>query len=148
MASYTFTVHIDAPRDLVFDLWTNLERAPEWVGGLTHFSDVTGPVQQRGTRYAAHFGRMASPTEVLEADRPHVFATNFGSRLLAGENHATFESEDGGTRLTQIFVVRGLIPRIAARIFATGAYRGSFRGELDEFVKIAEADARAGRPGA
>ena len=146
MATYTFTVRIDATPDLVFDLWTNLERAPEWIGGLTHFRDITGPVQQRGTRYTAQFGRMASPTEVLEADRPRVFATRFGSRVLAGENRATFEPDGDGTRLTQTFHVRGLLPRIMARIFATGSYRGSFRGELDEFVKIAEADARAHPP--
>ena len=148
MATYTFSVHVDAPPELVFDLWTNLDRAPEWIGGLTGFTDVTGPVQQRGTRYTARFGRMSSPTEVLDAERPHVFATRFGSRLLAGENRATFEPKDGGTRLSQTFLVRGLIPRIFARIFATGAYRGSFRGELNEFVKIAEADARASQPAA
>jgi uncharacterized protein YndB with AHSA1/START domain len=148
VATYTFTVHVDAPPEQVFDLWTNLDRAPEWIGGLTRISDRTGPVAQAGTRYTAWFGRMPSRTEVLDADRPRVFATRFGNRVLAGQNRATFEPEDGGTRLTQVFEVRGVIARLAARIFATGSYRGSFRGELNEFVRIAEADARSDKPAA
>jgi hypothetical protein len=39
-----FVVQVSAPREQVFDLWTNLDRAHEWIEGLTRITDVTGPV--------------------------------------------------------------------------------------------------------
>jgi uncharacterized protein YndB with AHSA1/START domain len=138
MGTHRFTVHIDVPPERVFDLWTNLDRAHEWIEGLTGHTDVTGPIDQVGTRYTARFGSMSSPTEVLEVERPRVFRTRFGNRLLAGESRATFEPEDRGTWLTQEFVTKGVVPAIAAWIFSIGSYRGSFRGELNAFAKIAE----------
>ena len=142
MGRYQFTVDIAAPRDQVFDLWTNLDRAPEWIGGMAGVSDVSGPVDQVGTTYVTRFGNWAkSPTTVIAAERPARFATRFGNWLLRGENHATFDETPAGTRLTQTFVTNGIIPAIAARIFATGSYKGSFRGELNEFKEICEREA-------
>jgi uncharacterized protein YndB with AHSA1/START domain len=137
---YRFTVNVKAPRERVFDLWTDFDRAHEWIEGLTRITDVTGPPDVAGTRYTAWFGRMRSPSEVLEADRPRTVKTRFGSRLLRGVTKATFEEEGDGTRLTQEFWTEGLVPAIAARIFATGDYKGSFRGELATFVRVAERD--------
>jgi uncharacterized protein YndB with AHSA1/START domain len=143
MGEYRFTIHVAAPPEHVFELWTNLERAKEWIGGLSKFTDVSGPLDQVGARYVAWFGSMASPTEVIAVERPRLFRTRFGNRMLRGENEATFEPDGEGTRLTQTFRTEGLIPAIAARIFATGSYKGSFRGELAHFGRIAESDWRS-----
>ena len=143
MGNYRFTIQIDAPPEQVFALWIDLERAPEWIGGLTKITDLTGPLDQPGARYTAWFGRMRSPTEVLEVDRPRFIRSRFGNALLRGETSASFEPAGAGTRLTQTFRTQGIIPAIAARIFATGSYKGSFRGELAEFGRIAEQDARS-----
>ena len=97
-----------APREQVFDLWTDLERGHEWIEGLTRITDVTGPVTTAGTRYTAWFGRMRSPTEVLEVDRPRLLRTRFGSWLLRGVQQATFEDQADGTRLTQEFWTNGI----------------------------------------
>jgi uncharacterized protein YndB with AHSA1/START domain len=142
MPHYRFTVHVDAPPERVFDLWVNLDRSHEWVEGLTRITDVTGPADQVGTRYTAWFGRMRSPSEVVEAERPRHVKTRFGSSLLRGTTRATFEPEGNGTRLTQEFWTEGVVPAIAARIFSIGSYKGSFRGELNSFVRIAEREAR------
>jgi uncharacterized protein YndB with AHSA1/START domain len=147
MGEHQFSIHVDAPADDVFDLWIDLERAREWIGGLTRITDVSGPLDRPGARYVAWFGSMRSPTEVLEVSRPHLFRTRFGSRLLAGENVATFEPEGRGTRLTQTFVTEGFIPAIAGRVFSIGSWNGSFRGELEHFGRIAEADARQAAAG-
>lgn len=146
MGEHRFRIHIDAPPEHVFALWTDLDRAPEWIGGLIGYTDVTGPVDQAGTRYTALFGPMRSPTEVLEVERPRFIRTRFGTWLLRGETTATFEPEGGGTRLTQMFRTQGIIPAIAARIFAIGSYKGSFRGELAEFARIAERDRASSGP--
>ena len=141
MGTYRFDVDIAAPPERVFDLWTNVERAHEWIEGISRVSDVSGPPGQTGTRYTLWFGGMASPSEILEADRPRSIRTRFGNRMLRGETHVTFEPTPAGTRLTQEFRTQGIIPAIAARIFAIGSYMGSFRGELNAFVRIAEREA-------
>ena len=140
MGVHRVSAHVAAPPDHVFSLWTDLDRMKDWVGGVTRVSDVTGPVAQAGTTYTVWFGRMASRTEVLEADPPRLFRTRFGSRVLAGESSARFEPEGDGTRIDQEFRTTGLIANIMGRIFAFGSYRGTFQGELNAFARIAEAE--------
>ena len=143
MSRYTFVLDINAPREQVFDLWTNLDRSPEWIEGMAGVSDVSGPVDQVGTTYVTRFGNWAkSLTTVIDAERPSRFRVKFGNWLLRGENGATFEERDGGTRLTQTFDTVGIIPAITARIWASGSYKGSFRGELNTFKEICEREAR------
>ncbi len=108
MAVYRFETLVAAPREVVFNLWTDLERMAEWVGGVTKVTDVTGPTDQAGTRYTVWFGGMRSPTEVLEAERPRLLRTKFGNRLLRGQTSVSFEPEGEGTRLTQEFRTEGL----------------------------------------
>ena len=144
MGKYQFTIDVAASPDQVFDLWTDLDRMKEWIGGVTGVTDVTGPLDQAGTRYTVLFGSMRSPSEVLAVERPRMIRTRFGNRVLRGETLVTFEPVDAGratTRLTQVFQTEGLIPAIMARIFATGSYKGSFRGELEAFRQIAEREA-------
>jgi hypothetical protein len=81
---------------------------------------------------------MASQTEVLDVERPRRFRTRFGNRILRGENEATFEPDGDGTVLTQRLRTHGFVSAIAARIFAIGSIRGSFRGELLAFKRLAE----------
>ncbi|CAN5605096.1 hypothetical protein BH23CHL8_BH23CHL8_21590 [soil metagenome] len=144
MGEYSFTVHVEAPPEPVFDLFTHPDRMHEWVGGVTRITDVSGPRGEAGSSYTVWFGRMASPTRILESERPRRIRGRFGNRLLRGEMEATFESEGDGTLLTQRFRTEGWIPAVMARMFATGSYRGSFRGELNEFARIAKRESRGG----
>jgi uncharacterized membrane protein len=138
VSRYQISVEIDAPPEHVYDLWIDLTRMREWIGGVTSVTDVVGSPEQAGSRYVVHFGPMKSRTEVLVAERPQVFRTRFGTWLLRGESQAAFEDLAGRTRLVQQFEIEGIIPRIAARIFASGSYQGSFQGELNTFKAIAE----------
>ena len=141
MGRYTIATHVEATPEHVFALWTNLERMGEWVGGVSRVSDVSGPVDQAGTRYVVHFGPMKSPTEILEVERPTLFSTKFGNWMLRGLSSATFEPDGNGTRITQTFQTVGVIPAISSWIFSRGSYEGSFRGELEKFARIAEREA-------
>jgi uncharacterized protein YndB with AHSA1/START domain len=141
VGEYRFEVRIAAPVELVFDLWTDLDRTHEWIEGVTRVSDVTGPPGRAGTRYTLWFGSMRSDAEILEAERPDRLLTRFSSRLLRGETEVRFEPSTVGTGLTQTFRPEGLISAILARIFATGSWKGSFRGELATFVRVAEREA-------
>jgi uncharacterized protein YndB with AHSA1/START domain len=131
MARYTISTRVAAPPEHVFALWTNLERMGEWVGGVTGVTVV-------------HFGPMTSPTEILEVERPRIFATRFGNWLLRGRSSATFEPDGDGTKITQQFETVGRISAISSWIFSRGSYEGSFRGELEKFARLAEREAQAG----
>jgi hypothetical protein len=117
----------------------------EWVGGVTGVTDVSGPIDRLGTTYVVHFGPVKSPTEVIDVERPHRFATRFGSWVLRGTSSATFEPEGGRTRITQEFQTVGRISAISSWIFSRGSYEGSFRGELEKFARLAEQEAAARR---
>ena len=142
MGRHTNSEHIDAPPEVAFDLWTNLERQREWIGGVTDVVDVTGPVGVAGTTYTVMFGSTRSPTQVLEVERPRRFVVHFGSWILRGRNSATFEPQNGGTLLTVRLDTEGIFPAIMAWIFSLGSWRGSFRGELAHFARLAEIEAR------
>jgi uncharacterized protein YndB with AHSA1/START domain len=145
MGTHRFTVHIAAPPDRVFDLWTDLDRFKEWIGGVTGVSDVSGPPGEAGTRYTVLFGSMQSRTEVLEAERPRLIRTRFGNRVLKGETVATFEPDGAGTHLTEELRTEGFVSALMARIFATGSWRGSFQGELNTFAALAEREVNTAR---
>jgi uncharacterized protein YndB with AHSA1/START domain len=145
MARYKLSVHVAAPVEHVFALWTNLERMGEWVGGVTGVTDVSGQVDRVGTTYVVRFGPMKSRTEVLEADPPRRFGTRFGNWILRGRSSATFEADGDGTRVTQEFETVGPISAISSWIFSRGSYEGSFRGELEKFARIAEREAGTSR---
>ena len=98
MGQHRFSIHVAAPPAQVFDLWVNLDRVHEWVGGVSRVTDVSGPPDQAGTRYTVWFGRLRSPTEILEAERPRLIRSRFGNRMLRGETQATFEPDGDGTQ--------------------------------------------------
>jgi uncharacterized protein YndB with AHSA1/START domain len=138
MAVFRLTRHIEAPPDAVYALWTDIARMHEWIEGISSVSAPSGPINQPGTTYTVRIGGSNSPTEVLAADPPRLFHTRFGNRMLRGENVARFEPEGAGTRLTQEMRTEGFVSAIFGRIFASGSYRGSFRGELNHFARIVE----------
>lgn len=137
MGVHRYSTRTSAAPERAFELWTDLERMKEWVGGVTKVTDVSGPIDRAGTTYTVWFGRMRSPTEVLEVERARRFRTRFGNLVLKGENLATFERDGVGTRIEVELRTRGLVSAIFARIFASGSYKGSFQGELNEFAKLA-----------
>jgi len=144
MGEYRFSVHVAAPPEQVFDLWVNLDRAHEWIRGLTSVTDRVGDPGTTGATYVSRFGPVRSPTTVIAAERPRHIVTKFGNWYLRGENEATFTPEADGTRLEQTFRTVGIIPAITARIFASGSYQGSFKGELEHFARLAEGEAAKG----
>jgi uncharacterized protein YndB with AHSA1/START domain len=141
LGRHRFEVRIAAPPEQVFDLYTNLGRMHEWTGGVTGVAEISGPLDQAGATYTVLFGRLRSPTTVLAAERPRLFKTRFGNRVLRGTNEATFAPDGKGTLMTQELQTEGLLPGVMGRVFSTGSYKGSFRGELNEFARICEREA-------
>jgi len=138
MPVHRLSAYSAAPPERVFDLWVDLDRMREWVGGVTKVSDLTGPVDQVGTRYVVWFGPVKSPTVVLAADRPRRFSTRFGNWILRGTNTTTFEPEGVGTRINEVMQSEGWVSAITSRLFSMGSYKGSYQGELNDFARLVE----------
>ncbi|RAX44291.1 SRPBCC domain-containing protein [Arthrobacter sp. AQ5-06] len=138
MATYRLSTFVAAPPERVFATWTDLDRFHEWIGGVPRVTDLVGSIDEAGSRYTVWFGRMASPTEILAVERPRHIRIRFGNAILKGQSDVTFAAEGGGTRIHQVFVTRGFVAAIFGRLFATGSYRGSFRGELEAFRELVE----------
>jgi len=143
MARFEFGTTVKAPPETVFDLWTNLDRLPEWLVGLSKVTDRTGPLDQPGSSYVLWFSGRPARVEVLEVERPRRIRSRLGGGIFMGTTEARFEPEGAGTRITQWFEPDGLGHTIAAWIFSKGSWKGSFRGELNTFKNIAEREATA-----
>jgi hypothetical protein len=123
VAQYTFSIHVDAPPELVFALWTNLQRMGEWVGGVTSVTDLSG--RWIVWRPASSFRAGQSPRSP-QAEPPRRFATWFGAWVLR-QVLGDLEPEGDGTRVTQEFKrSAGSGDPVAC---SRGSYEGSFRGE-------------------
>lgn len=130
MSAYRFTIHVTLPPESAYALWISLEALVLGTGAPTNMTDVVGDPGRAGTTYTVLFGRLRVPTEVLQGGYPHEYRVRHGGTLLRGESVVAFEPEFEGTRLTHEFRPAGLVAHVAALVFATGWYRGSFRGEL------------------
>ena len=44
MSAYRFSLHVAAPQHRVFELWTDLDRMAEWIGGVTKVTRRIGEI--------------------------------------------------------------------------------------------------------
>ena len=94
-----------------------------------------------GSRYTIWFGRRAVRVEVLFPTEPAdgtAYRTRLDGSVRRGESLVRFEPHPDGSRVTLEVRTEGLVPGIAGRLLATGSYRGSFRGDLRLFARLAE----------
>jgi hypothetical protein len=162
VSTHRFSVHANlVPIEALF-LWADLDRATEWLEGVTRVSDVEGPqarpdftlpgrrnplVILPGSRYVLWFRLGPVRHEVVARDDPGStpgHRTRLDGRFRRGEMRVAFEAEDGGSRVSLEMRTEGLLPSIAGRLLAVGSYRGSFRSQLRSFARAAERE-RLGR---
>jgi uncharacterized protein YndB with AHSA1/START domain len=117
----TVTRVFDAPRDLVFRMWTDPAHLMRWWGPRGY----TNPVCELDARIGGSiFVRMRAPSggvvlmngafrDIVEGERlafSAVVAMLDGDALFEGLVTATFEDDDGRTRLTVREQAVGLVP--------------------------------------
>src|SRR5689334_7920217 len=101
---------LDAPRELVFAMWTDAKHLAQWWGPHTYTAPVCEADPREGGKIMIHMRALNGDTHVMEGVYveivPHqriVFATSVdadGARILEGHNVVTFEESGGKTRLT------------------------------------------------
>ncbi len=145
----TLTRLFDAPRELVFRMWTDEDHMAQWWGPR-HF---TAPVCKLDARPGgAIYIVMRGPgfpdhvmsgvfREIVPRERL-VFTNNAldmaGNRLLEGLTTVTFEDDSGKTRLTVHTVATGLVS------FADRMLAGMEAGWSQSLDKLAEAIVNSG----
>jgi Activator of Hsp90 ATPase homolog 1-like protein len=138
LTRYAYTADVNVPRYFLYDLWTDPERMPEWVNGLTRVTDVSGLPGVAGTKYRFWYGSMDERVEVEAAEFPLYVRTRSRFGTIKVETAMAFEQTNAGTRLRLAWVARGIKARIWARVVSMGDYRWTFRADLERFVALAE----------
>jgi uncharacterized protein YndB with AHSA1/START domain len=145
--SRTFTMHVEATPEQVFDLVTNPARFQEWMVPASEVKDITGTPGTVGlgwTTASTFVGRkMENHMRVTAVERPRSFevkGTGTGAATLRGR----FEPMAGGTDVTiegEYDLPLGFIGDAANKLFFEKSYADSWDKSLAKFKALVEAEA-------
>ena len=100
MATHRYSIWIDASPDLVWGVFTDLNRTPAWQTGEPVVSEATGRGDVVGTTYAVRRGLAVSHTTILECVRPYRYRSRTAAYLgMWFELVAYLVPERDGTRV-------------------------------------------------
>jgi len=152
MPSYSFSEHIKAPPARVFELFTDIERAPEHVSGIKRVEVLTeGGVKPgmkwRETREFA--GREATETLEITALEPNKsYRVDCDSHGAIWRSDFRFTPDGDGTRVD--LEMRCLPQTLKAKIMSplsllfAGMLKKAIRQDLDDLKRAAESGGAAG----
>ncbi len=144
----TLTRVFDAPRELVFKMWTDPKHLAQWFGPKEFTNPVAEVDPRAGGRihvvmrapWGSDYPMEGMFREVVRPERL-VFTNNAvdqnGGLLIESVTTVTFEDENGKTKMTMHTDAKGLVD-IAARML-----EGMETGWSQSFDKLADAIARA-----
>ena len=146
MAHVRMQEHIDAPIEHVFDLLLDAKRWPEWMSGGMEVKEVTGPLDQVGTKVreeSAFLGRrMESVTEIVEVQRPHLLKMVGESAGVKYHGMIRFTEAGAGTDAemeSEYDLPAGFLGHIADRLFIERTMEREMRHNAENFKALAEA---------
>jgi uncharacterized membrane protein len=146
MTTVRTTAHYDAPIERVWDLGTDFMRYPEWNVSYPEVKEVTGPIDQVGTRIHAVTKvlglRMEGWGDIVEADKPRRLkmvgsSTDGGKltviyRLTAAGEGTDFEIE------SEYELPAGFLGHIADKVFVEKAVERDLRHSIENFKALIE----------
>jgi coenzyme Q-binding protein COQ10 len=141
------TFHIDAPPDRAWGLYTDPSRYSEWQAGLGEVKDISGPLDQVGSKFTAVvrvMGRRLEATSEVTKVEPGKLIEQHGSVVGGGPAVSTFRIEpvSGGTDMTvelDYELPGGLVGDIADKLFMERAIERQIRHSNENFKALAEA---------
>jgi hypothetical protein len=146
MGQMTFSKHVNAPVERVFELASDFASAPQRVSGITKVEMLTnGPVGV-GTKFKETrimMKKEATETmEVLAFDRPRSYTLGAFSCGTQYETTVNFDREGSGTNMTMIF--KYTPKSFFAKLFSplaglmSGMIRKCVEKDFDDIKKAAE----------
>jgi uncharacterized membrane protein len=139
-------VRINAPADRVWALLTDATRLAEWQSGLVEVKDVSGSLDQVGSRYTSVIRVAGRPIEgqweVTKAE-PNRLLELRGTAPAGGRatTRASVEPADGGTDLSVDFDYEpptGFLAQFASRLFVERAIERAIRHSNENFKALVE----------
>lgn len=113
----TQTIGIQAPPSVIWSVWSDLERWPEWTASITRIERLDSGPLAVGLRARVTQPRLPVATwRVTEADEGRDFTwetVSPGSRVIA-RHHIDTRAE--GCRVTTSLTYEGVLGRIAGRL--------------------------------
>jgi uncharacterized membrane protein len=112
------SVVIDAPTSLVWDVFSDVERWPEWTASVTNLVALDGPGLAIGMRFQIKQPKLPKLVWKVTAAAPGVCWTwaqhSSGGSTVA--HHALTSMDDGRTLVRQAVDQRGLVGAIVGRL--------------------------------
>lgn len=148
MSHVRITEHVEAPIERVFDLFLDIKRWPEFMPGGVEIKEVTGPLDQVGTRIreASKFmGRTAeSWDEIVEIERPHMVKMRMEGSGFKGTGTWRLTPTATGTDVvveSDYELPAGFLGIVADRLFIEKAMERQMRHAGENMKAILEAEA-------
>jgi uncharacterized protein YndB with AHSA1/START domain len=134
-----FTTVIPAPLEIVYALFTDAERFPEWFPQARAVEHLSRPMTQVGSSFTIRFhGRPDAREEVLEVVPNTLHRRRFvqGQGIAAwGNVTVRFRAVNGGTELEE-YIEYGFLPRFLEPFVSAllnNAARDAMAAELEAF---------------
>jgi uncharacterized membrane protein len=146
MGERQVSMMINAPPEIVFELYTDAGRVREWLSGVREVRTAGSADQPGGRAVIVYRWPFKMATEVLQAERPHLHVQRLKELLglVTCTTTARFRRVEGGTELRL-----GMAYRVAGgplgRIFDSRVgdeMVTTSRGDLARLKALAEAQTR------
>lgn len=148
MGSSEHSVWIDAAPEVLWRVYADPSRMPEWQTGSPVISEIHGRGGEPGSTYVSRRSPGSAITTVVSADPPHLLLTRTDAYLgLRFDVTSLLEPERGGTRLTLRVATQwprgmSLIGKVVESAILSGREARKELGRLKQLVER-EADGRA-----
>ena len=141
---------IDAGPEVVWDVITDLDRAPETLAGVDSIERLAGEGYAPGVKWRetrTMFGKQATEDMWVDvAERPRRTVVRAASRGMEYDSTYTLTPEAGGTRLALVFGgesgEQGLLARVAMKVLGPigkVASRKALEKDMADIARAAEA---------
>ena len=112
------SVEIDAPPQLVWDVFSDVERWPEWTASVTSLVGLDGPALAVGKRFAIKQPRMSKLVwKVTEIDPGSLWTwVQRSPGVLVSARHYVIAQPGGRTLVRQQLDQRGVIGSLVGRL--------------------------------
>jgi uncharacterized protein YndB with AHSA1/START domain len=141
MGELAYAIWIDAAPDLVWRVYVDPRRVPEWQTGRPVIEDVHGDAGEVGSTYVSRRGRLVARTTVVASEAPTRLVTRTDASFgLVLEVTSRLVERAGGTDLRLAVETRWrsrhpLVQKVVERAILS---RGEARKELTNLKTIVE----------
>ena len=150
MARTHDSYYIDAPVERVWAIGSDPARIPEWNTTAIAVKDVSGPLDQPGSRVTVVSKIVGRPLDITwkteRVEPPRFFESTATTPLGgSGRQRVEFQPEGSGTRVTidlEYEIAPGILGNVLDKLFAERAIERDVKHSGENFKALVEQEAR------